>query len=326
MTYQFERWNTNMTHAAKAELCKTTITHLYSKEGRSKSYIAKLLDIDRKVIQTKIKEWQIQPSESHRHLTPSNQKFLNKNKQWIKSMLDKDETITHMAKKLKIDRRLLTFMISTDNSLLKSYQEWQTRADNRHQIQIQKQMQQSSHNYDYPKIKGERWIPILGFEAYEISDYGRVRHYATRYKNYYLMVLTQNKDNNRLYVRLTNSEGKSKNLQVANLVAHAFVQGYDETHNTVNHEDGNVQNNYYQNLSWTSQSKNNEHAYRTLHRTKVTPAKRKYHFDKIVYQDKYEFKTVAALARFINKSETQTRRYLDHPEQHNLKLIRHCND
>lgn len=315
-----------MTHAEKAELCKSTITHLYSKEGRSKSYIAKLLDINRKTIQDKIKEWQIQPSKSHRHLTPSNQKFLNKNKQWIKFMLDNNETITTIAKQLKIDRRLLTFMISTDKGLLQSYQEWQNRAENRHQEQIQKQMQKSLHNYDYPKIQDEHWKPILGFESYEVSDYGRIRHYTARYDTYYLMVLTPNKNNQRFYVKLTNKEGKTKNLQVANIVAHAFVQGYSEINNTVNHEDGNVQNNHFKNLSWVSQSKNNEHAYRTLNRTKVTPSQKRYYFDKIVYQNKYEFKTIAALARFLNKSETQTRRYLDNPEQHELKLIRHCND
>ena len=48
---------------------------------------------------------------------------------------------------------------------------------------------------------------------------------------------------------------------------------------------------------------------------------KRYKFDRILYKDKYEFKTVAAFARFIGMSETQTRRYLDEPEKHDIKLI-----
>lgn len=57
--------------------------------------------------------------------------------------------------------------------------------------------------------------------------------------------------------------------------------------------------------------------------------KNKKAFDKILYKDKYEFKTVAAFSRFLGKSETQTRRYLDEPEKHETKLINktnNCND
>jgi hypothetical protein len=122
-----------------------------------------------------------------------------------------------------------------------------------------------------------------------------------------------------MYVTLYNGN-KAKNLQVAVLVAHAFVEGYDETHNTVNHKDGNVQNNVWTNLEWMSQSENNKHAYDKLNRTRVNF--RKYHFKKIVYMNKYEFKTVAAFSRFIGKSPTQTRRYMDEPEKHDIKLIK----
>ena len=39
-----------MTNSEKAELLKDTIYQLYSKEGRSKSYISRLLEIDRKIL------------------------------------------------------------------------------------------------------------------------------------------------------------------------------------------------------------------------------------------------------------------------------------
>ena len=41
----------------------------------------------------------------------------------------------------------------------------------------------------------------------------------------------------------------------------------------------------------------------------------------IVYDNKYKFKSIAAYARFIGKSEIQARRYMDEPEKHNIKVI-----
>ena len=54
--------------------------------------------------------------------------------------------------------------------------------------------------------------------------------------------------------------------------------------------------------------------------------KKRFIFDKIIYKDKYEFKSIAALSRFIGISETQVRRYLETPEKYNIKLINNCND
>ena len=132
-----------------------------------------------------------------------------------------------------------------------------------------------------------------------------------------------NKNNGRLYVTLIQNK-KPKNLNVSRLVAHAFVNGFSEENNTVNHIDGNITNNTQENLEWVSQAQNNLHAYRKLNRNTVKT--KRYNFQKIIYKEKYEFKTVAAFARFLGKSETQTRRYLDNPAKHQIKLINNCND
>ena len=113
---------------------------------------------------------------------------------------------------------------------------------------------------------------------------------------------------------------KRKNIQVAHLVAHTFVSGYSDKQNTVNHNDGNPTNNVASNLSWVSQSENNIHSYRTLKKKPV--CQKKYEFTKILYKNKYEFKTIAAFARFLHKSETQTRRYIDHASNYDIKLIK----
>jgi len=47
----------------KAELLKESIFQLYSKEGRSVSYISKLLGINRRTISKKIKEWNLPVSK-----------------------------------------------------------------------------------------------------------------------------------------------------------------------------------------------------------------------------------------------------------------------
>ena len=136
---------------------------------------------------------------------------------------------------------------------------------------------------------------------------------------FHLIKPCPNKNNGRLYVRISNKE-KSKNLQVARLVGLAFVNGNDREHNTINHKDGNINNNKASNLEWLSQAQNNKHSYDTLNRSIVN--KKRYHFSVILYKNKYEFKTVASFSRFLNKSETQTRRYLDNPDKYEIKLIK----
>lgn len=119
---------------------------------------------------------------------------------------------------------------------------------------------------------------------------------------------------------MVSSHNVRKNLQVARLVGFAFLSdSHSEEKNTINHKDGDVSNNCVENLEWVSQSVNNKHSYSELNRP--VSNKRRYIFDKILYQDKYEFSTIAAFARFLNKSETQIRRYLDNPEKYDIKLI-----
>lgn len=313
-----------MTHNEKAEMLRDTITHLYSNEGRSKSYISNLLYISRTTIRNKIIEWNLPKAKPRKHLSPSNQKFLNKHKQFIKSELDKDTSFTNIAHSLNIDRRFLYRIVENDKTLTQSHKEWKERSELRHQQYIENLKSISSRCYEYSDLVGEIWKPILGFECYDVSNKGRIRKFAKKYKSYYLLNQQPNKNNERLYIRLYNLNGKTKNLQVSNIVAHAFVEGYSNENNTVNHIDGNVQNNCSDNLEWVSQSQNNQHSYRKLNRVKVVG--RRYKFDIILYKDKWEFKTVAAFARFIDKSETQTRRYIDNAERHNIKLIRNCND
>lgn len=307
-----------MTSMEKAELLKPAIYQMYSKEGRSKSYISRLLDINRTTIIKKIKEWNLPEPEPMRHVKPSTQKFINRNRSLIKSRLDHDISITKIAEELGVSRDFLqNSVIPNDEVLDKARNDYVTRLHTN--TRDKQRMQKSYLEYNFTDLPEEIWKPILGYPGYMVSNMARVKHYASRYKKYHLIKPVPNKNNGRLYVALY-YDNKVKNIQLARLVAFAFVNGYDSERNTVNHEDGNVQNCVWTNLTWQSQSENNKHAYRVLNREKVN--KKRYHFKIILYKNRYEFKTVAAFAKFIGKSETQTRRYLDNPQRYDIKLIR----
>ena len=297
----------------KTELLKSTIEKLYTKEGRSFSYIGKLLDIDRKVISKKVKEWNLEEPKHIRHITPSTKKFINRNRTLIIARLNARVPATEIAKELKCDRGLLEKVVFKYDPEIKLAHDEYIKARS-----VRKnKYKESNLCYDFENLEDEVWKPILGYEDYSVSNMGRVKHYEETYDRYILLTLSPNQENGRLYVSLYR-DGKRKAYQVSKLVGYAFVEGRTEEKNTINHKDGDVTNNKSFNLEWVTQGENNKHSYDILHRP--VNKDRRYKFHRIIYKNKYEFKTVAAFARFLNKSETQTRRYLNEPEKHDIKL------
>lgn len=303
-----------ITNSEKCELLKDTIYKLYTNEGRSKSYISRLLNIDRKVLTYKINEWDFKENKSHTYIRPSTQKFINRNRQLIKSRLDNDVPISEIAKELKCNYGFMhKCVFSYDEILDKAHKDSIKRRFNKEEKVI-------NRNYDFDTFPNEEWKEILGYKNYYISSMGRVKRYDYKRQKYYLLTPTLNSLHNRYYISLTDEHHNRKNLQIARLVGFAFVEGFSKEKNTINHKDGNRTNNNKDNLEWLSQSENNIHSYRTLHRQKNRNNKAS--FKKIIYKNKYEFKTIASFSRFINKSETQTRRYLDNPKKYNIEIIK----
>lgn len=313
-----------MTNIEKCELLKDSIYQLYTKEGRSKNYISKLLKIDRKVVTRKISEWNLPEPEPKKRPKPSTEKFIKKNKDLIISRLNHDIGINLIAKELKCDRKMILISAYYDEDISDAHTNFHYRIHENHKKAISSLVNNSHRVYitDEENLEGEEWKPILGYEKYDVSNKGRVRGYSKTYDMHYLIHQQPNKNNGRLYVRLANTKTKkSANLQVSRLVGFAFLsEDYSETRNTINHKDGNVANNDVTNLEWTSQSENNKHSYDHLNRKIVR--KNKSDFTKIIYKNKYEFKTLTAFAKFIDKSETQTRRYLDNPDKYDIKIIK----
>lgn len=259
----------------------------------------------------KINEWELIQGEVH-YFKPSTRKFLNKHKNEIIDMLDSDKSITDIANKLKINRTsLLKTYIYGDKKLLHHYNLYKHRKAKESENRIDNLMNRSSRNYfdkDVGDFSDEKWKNILGYEGYQVSNYGRVRRFAKRYNNYYLIQPCKNNKTNREYVALI-SDGKQKNMNLSRIVAHTFVNGYNEHNNTVDHIDGDVTNNKASNLRWVSQSVNNAIAYKNGKNPNIAYSKNG-RFKKIVLDDKYEFKTIVALAKFLNLSETQVSRQI----------------
>lgn len=316
-----------MTQKEKIETLKGTIEKLYCKEGRSKAYIARLLEVDRKTLSTFITDWGlVQANVSY--MSPSNQKFINKNRQLIKSRLDQDIAVTKIAAELNVGVDYLKKLIQKDEVLKQANEEKNNRTANKVMTEKQALMNKSSRTYitesDY--LENEEWKPILGYPNYEISNMGRVKKYTKTYNKYSLLKPTANAKSGYVYISMVNEEGKPKNLSLHRLVAFNFVDGYKEN-DTVNHIDGDKGNNKAENLEWVTQSENNYKAYSDLNRTVNTAYSRNGKFKKLVVTDDsgtdYEFKTIRAFAKFYNVSESQAHRYIsgENKFKHKIRFV-----
>lgn len=312
-----------MNSLEKADMLKSTIEKLYTCEGRSITYISDLLEINRKVLSGKIKkEWRLTEPEPRRHASASTRKYINRNRERILSMLNRDVSDNDIASALGISRDFLSrTVIPADKTLSQAKDARITRANDAHAQRHIERMVKSNLDYDNHDLPDEVWAPILGYKGYQVSNMGRIRHHVEEYNAYVLLKQTANKNSRHLYVRIGTDDATTKkhNLLVARLVAFAFCPNHSAERNTVNHKNGDIADNRAENLEWVLQSENNKRSYDYLGRKHANT--RRYRFDHIVYQDKYRFSTVAAFARFIGKSETQARHYLDEPEKHRISFV-----
>lgn len=123
----------------------------------------------------------------------------------------------------------------------------------------------------------ENWKHIDGYVGkYMISDKGRVKSCEYKFKdslgreyiNKPQIIKSSYKNSSkalkknaskRVVVGLSKN-GKKKQYQVSRLVAEAFIPNPDNKE-TVNHIDGDTQNNAKENLEWMSRKENVQHAY-----------------------------------------------------------------
>lgn len=156
----------------------------------------------------------------------------------------------------------------------------------------------------------EDWKPIPGYEGlYEASTQGRIRTaFGKRTSNarypvriWEQRVLKQKREKRReggpsdSRVSLW-KDGKETTCLVARLIALAWCEGYKDGY-TVNHIDGNPENNASKNLEWVDLKANIRHGFENgLYKTQKHCA--------LVSKDgnSYEFRSQAEASRFLNRN------------------------
>ena len=99
----------------------------------------------------------------------------------------------------------------------------------------------------------ELWKDIEGFDGYQISTWGNVRHHGKSIKPYY---------NHKGYLKASlYKNGVNHKKRINRLVAQAFIPN-PNNYPQVNHKDGNKENNSVTNLEWVTGEMNIEHANR----------------------------------------------------------------
>ena len=108
----------------------------------------------------------------------------------------------------------------------------------------------------------EVWKDIGGYEGlYQVSNLGRIKSLDRRTMKWKIKALGFNGKNKYLQVSLYKNNIEKRYL-VHRLVAQAFIPNlYNKE--TINHKDGNKQNNNVNNLEWATRSENSQHAFRT---------------------------------------------------------------
>lgn len=106
------------------------------------------------------------------------------------------------------------------------------------------------------------WVTIPGFKDYEISDDGKIRskERTKKFKSGRIMhfqkkerKLRVHPSNNYQMTDLIDDKGKLRTVYVHKAVAEAFVENkHPRKNKVVIHIDGNVSNNNYINLKWTT--------------------------------------------------------------------------
>lgn len=263
-------------------------------DGRSNSYIGKILQIDRGLLRKYMNEWGFEKTYKH-HFTPRVQKIYNKNKQIIYKLLQEKKTIQQIA-------NILNERKGTINTIIQNTKEFKILLQENQIGVITKQYKNNRREiYKFNDLPNERWVEIYNKPNYYISDYGRIKHYLKSIDCFRLLELEENKSD-YLYCIDTS---------VHRIVAKHFVDGRSKEKNQVNHKDGNKHNNYYTNLEWVSASENLTHSYKKLKRKKNIGYQKYGKFKKIILNNQYEFKTLTALAKFLNISLSQLYRYID---------------
>jgi len=101
-------------------------------------------------------------------------------------------------------------------------------------------------NKDLP---GEKWEELIfADKLYEISNFGRLKSYATNKDG----VILRNRNTNNYLTVILRVFKKRETIYIHKLVAEYFVLKEDKSKNIVIHIDNDRKNNYFENLKWVN--------------------------------------------------------------------------
>jgi hypothetical protein len=109
----------------------------------------------------------------------------------------------------------------------------------------------------------EIWKPIIykdiRRDMYEISNLGRVRNKLSGH----IMSLCPSEKGYMMALFMCEKSSKRSHasIKIHRIVALNFVEGFDETHNEVDHKDGDKRNNKASNLEWVTRKENVNRGY-----------------------------------------------------------------
>ena len=107
----------------------------------------------------------------------------------------------------------------------------------------------------FPRRKPhEEWRPVIGFDGYYVSNYGRVFN-ANLIRNERKAMKPYENSKGRITITLTKNGKRYKKI-IARLVAEAFIPN-PENKPEVHHIDGNPRNNNVKNLRWVTKEEHN---------------------------------------------------------------------
>lgn len=102
----------------------------------------------------------------------------------------------------------------------------------------------------------EKWKPIPGFPAYEISSHGRLRRIVKSAKGHMPGIIATHNNNKGYQVVSLFVSGKCSKRLVSRLVCHAFHGDPPSAKHDAAHNDGNPSNNNSANLRWATRKEN----------------------------------------------------------------------
>lgn len=106
-------------------------------------------------------------------------------------------------------------------------------------------------------LENEQWLPIDGYDGYEVSNYGRVKSLNYN-KTKQERILKQGTTKYGYQLVMLCNGGKHKMFSVHRLVAMAFIPN-PNNYPLVNHKDEVKTNNHVENLEWCTAEYNNNY-------------------------------------------------------------------